>query len=337
MTTTLGRRAATQLEQVILSSQRLGERSKKQYLRDVRSFLEFARMHLKKGATPDSAWNGAMVEQWRDWMREQGVIPTTINGKLAALRYASKRYSELYGGKDFARAPEFLAVAREKKRHALQVDDAQALIATCSTNRPLDLRDLALFTVGFRCGVRREGIVNINIEDLGKKNEDGSRTCTVILKAVPGQPPARHTFMMDAETTAGIDPWLSYLRRAGITSGPLFRAVRKDAAKMARERRKPYGRAPKPVMADPTISETRLSCSGLEKALKKRAAQAGIHFHPHLMRHSLVSWLVAADVPKARIKGLTGHKTDTMIDLYTTDVLQEADPVGNYLPKLGKK
>jgi integrase len=159
----------------------------------------------------------------------------------------------------------------------------------------------------------------------------------VILKAVPGSPPARHTFMMDVETVAGIDPWMAYLRRLGIVSGPLFRAVRKDAAKMAKERRKPYGRPLKPVMKDPTISDTRLSLSGLEKALQKRAVLAGVHFHPHLMRHSLVSLLVAAGLSKARIKGITGHKTDAMIDLYTTDVLQDTDPVGNYLPKLGAK
>ena len=69
--------------------------------------------------------------------------------------------------------------------------------------------------------------------------------------------------------------------------------------------------------------------------VKRRAKQAGIkrHVHPHILRHSFISWCVAAGVPTYRIKAMTGQKSDAIIDLYTTDLDAETNPVSDIVAR----
>ena len=51
-----------------------------------------------------------------------------------------------------------------------------------------------------------------------------------------------------------------------------------------------------------------LTPDGLYKALQKRAAAAGIvDFHPHILRHTFVTWMRAAKVPTEHVAAVTSH------------------------------
>jgi len=70
--------------------------------------------------------------------------------------------------------------------------------------------------------------------------------------------------------------------------------------------------------------------------MKARAHKAGIKgFHPHVFRHTFVSWCQQAGIPAYRIAGVTGHKSTGMLDTYTTDL--DPEPVGGLLPSLRRK
>ena len=149
---------ANELEQVIEGSPRLSARTKKNYLRAVRSFIAFA------GAD----WSGIQVENWRNKLLMEGRKPQTVNLYLAGVRFASRRRAERNQNPmlDFARYAETLRPTEPEPRRALTYEEGAAFIAACEGERPIDLRDMAIAIVGFRTGLRRAGICGIHFEDI---------------------------------------------------------------------------------------------------------------------------------------------------------------------------
>lgn len=287
----------TLLEQVIVTSQKL-PRTVANYLSSVQKFTAFAGQH-------PAQWTSPAVAAWRDRLLADGLRPASVNNCLAGVKTASKLYAAMGYGPDFAKPVSSVRVVQERAREALGHDDALRLLAACRNDQtPVGLRDTALFTLGFRTGARRESLQRLTFDDLKRPK------LTYWIKGG-----SRHTLTADAETWEALDNWITWLRRHGQRSGQVFRALRRH-------------------LDDSYTIGDGLSLRAVNALAKRRGDQAGVRFHPHLWRHSFVSWAVMAGVPKARIKAMTGHKSDTMLDLYTTDLQADADPVGNYLPKL---
>lgn len=288
-------RTMTVLEQAVASNKRKRPRTIANYLRAVRSFQAFAGKSLR-------GWTGAQVEAWRDSLTRQGLAPQSVNNFLCGLRFAVKRAEELGTlEKNFARGADFLYAVKDKKRYARPAHEAATYLTACRGRKLKDIRDFALFTLGFRTGLRRESLALLELEGI-----DGHQL-TVVIKG--GR---QHKLTIDSDAMAAMKPWLDRLREHGIRSGKVFRAI---------DRHERIGKGLRPT--------------AINEIMLRRSIKAGVRFHPHLMRHCFVSWAVAADVPTPRIMAMTGHKREDMIRLYTTDVQAEEDPVGNYLPKLG--
>ena len=199
----------TQLEQVVANSTRLSDRTKTIYLRAVQMFVEFA----------GNDWTGYSVERWRNELA-QTRQPQTVNGYLAAIRYASRRLAELGGDPslDFARYAETLKTGDIDTRRAVTKEQGAAIIAACDQTTPRGIRDRAICVLGFRTGLRRAGIAGIRFRDLN------GNQLIVTLKG--GR---RHSIYLDQETMAALDAWRSWLaENAGITSGYLFRSVGRE-------------------------------------------------------------------------------------------------------------
>jgi integrase len=298
----------TELEQVIERSPRLRPRTKSLYLRAVRRFLDYSA----------GIQSGPMVELWRDHLA-QTCKAQTVNSMLAALRYASKRIAQRHQDPslDFARYAEMLPKEQSQETRALTFEEGAALVFACSGSEPIDLRDRAIVTLGLRTGLRRAAICGLLLSDY-----DGI-DITVTLKG--GK---RHTITLDNETKAVLRPWLVWLHKHGITdAGALFRSL---------SRRR----------VDGTISiGERITPDGLYKAMKRRAETAGIgDFHPHVFRHTFVSWCQQLGIPAYRIAAVTGHSIQTVreptgvsvqsnsVDHYTHELNPE--PLGEKLPSL---
>lgn len=290
----------TELEEIIQSSPRLSPRTKRNYTRAVRRFVAFA-------GAGEANWTGIATEHWRNQLLAQGLKPQTVNLYLSGLRYASRRRAERRQNPllDFARYAETLRPEEPKPRRALTLIEGHRFISACEGDAPRDLRDTAIAVLGFRTGLRRAGICGIRFEDIK------GGTVDVTLKG--GK---RHTIPIDDETGPALNDWMRWLRKQGIKSGPVFRSL-------------PRG--------DNGVGGG-LTTDGLYKAMKRRAKRAGIAgFHPHIFRHTCISWLRQQGVKGWRIAQLTGHRHDgvsdpAMIDHYTTDL--DGTPVSDSIPSL---
>ena len=195
----------TTLEHVVATSTKKRESTKTAYGAAVRSFVGFAGGNV----------SGAACEAWRDALLANGLKPRTVNSKLAAIRFASKRSEALGHGADFARGVEFVSYIKTKTRFARPIGEAMRLLDACRGPRPVDLRDFAMFTLGFRTGLRRESIVNLKLEDIA------GRKFTVLIKG--GR---LHELYVDDHVVAAMAPWIGFLKRSKITTGFVFRSLR---------------------------------------------------------------------------------------------------------------
>jgi integrase len=292
-----------ELEYVVEASPKLSPRSKKNYLRAVRSFVGFA----------GTDWTGIAVERWRDHLLVGGRKPQTVNLYLAGLRFASRRRAERGNNAalDFARYAETLRPDQPAARRALTYEEGAAFIGACEGERPIDLRDMAIAVLGFRTGLRRAGICTIHFEDFS------ANVINVTLKG--GK---KHAIYLDTETVGALGAWGDWLGSQGVHTGPFFRSLSR------------------PQLSGETTIGDSLTADGLLRAMKRRAQKAGIAgFHPHIFRHTCISWLRNQGVPGWRIAQLTGHRSDgvndpAMIGHYTTDLDGATDPVSGHIPSL---
>jgi integrase len=288
---------------VVLDSRQKRPSTKTAYLRAVQSFLDFA------GAVP-SHWTGHAVERWRDALHRAGRKPRTVNAMLSAVKFAAKRLHALDPrNPDFAAAAERFKVYPEKLRTPISVADARRILDAISEDTPRDLRDRALLILGFRTGLRRESLQRLAFEDIDFR----AHRMTVVIKG--GR---RHVLAFDPEVGRALGAWATWLRRLGVASGRVFRALRSTVAR-----------------GGLAIGAT-LSPAAINQLVKQRAAAVGIPFHPHLMRHCFVSWAVSRGVSPAEIMRATGHRNMDMIALYTSLVPGD-EAVGTKLPTLTRR
>lgn len=285
----------TDLELVIANSPRLRQRTKEIYLANVREFISFSQ----------GQFTGPVVELWRDTLNQTRKA-STVNGKLSALRYASRRVAERAQDPrlDFARYAEMLKVERDSdtRRRALSIQEAERLVAACRGPKLIDLRDTTICILGFRTGLRRAGMATLTLDDIALP------AVTATLKG--GH---RHTIHVDPETATALNAWLGALEQREYSKRALFVSCRYEK------------------LGGP------LTPGGLYKAIKRRGDAAGLRdFHPHIFRHSFVSWALESGVPPHRVAAMTGHKTDGMLPTYTTDLQAASVPVGSLLPPLVK-
>lgn len=267
----------TELERMVLGSRRLSAGTRDRYRRAVRDFIAFA------GADP-SAWTPAAVEAWYA-AQLRHVKPQTARVRLGAVRYASRRLSEVHGVVDFARAIEPAPSAPPTKRRALTDDEVKALLAVCDGPRPIDLRDQALVRLGLATGARRAGLAGIRLRDFGTDDRHGHRYVEITLKG--GR---RHRVPVAEQTMRDIDPWLRWRAGARARHDSLF--VTFHATNITSD----------------VSALGPLSADGIYRALRARAERAGITFSPHSMRTTLITRLRSRGVPPHVIAAITGHR-----------------------------
>lgn len=288
----------TVLEQVIESSTRKRASTKRAYRRSVQLFEAFAGAH--------AAYTGAAVERWRDAMLASGLSARTVCTRIAAIKFASKRLEQLGHHRiDFARAVELPAYIKTKKRFARPMSEAVRLLDTCRGSRPCDLRDCAMFSLGFRTGLRRESLAALRLEDIQ------GRRFQVLIKG--GR---IHELHADDEVLGAMRPWIDYLKKNRITTGHVFRSLRPSI--------RPPG----------VLIGARLHPSSINAIMSQRCEQAGLRMHPHLMRHSCISWLLDAGASVFRVQQLTGHRDPASLQEYAHDTRAESEPIGQLLPSL---
>lgn len=286
------------LIQVIERSTRLGDKTKEKYAACVGRFVSFA------GEDP-AAWNGSTVERWRDHLGAK-LGASTVNGHLYALRYASRRLDGLGVGQDFARAAESVPDPKGRKRKSMSLGAVRALMATCDRDRPMDLRDRTIMVIALRTGLRASNLVGLSWGGIK------GRVADCVIKG--GK---HHQVILDDRCLGELERWGLWLESAGKTRrGPIMRRISESVA------------------GDYIAGNPITRRQWVNEMLKDRAAEAGVgDIHPHLFRHTFVSWALEAGVAPHRVMRQTGHSNMATLSQYVTDLEAETNPIGDHLPE----
>jgi len=186
--------------------------------------------------------------------------------------------------------------------------DVDRIVATTgSTVR--ELRDLALLLVGRDLLARRAELVALQVGDV-TRNDDGSGVAT-IRRSKTDQAGEGADCYLGHETLAAVDRWLA---ASGITSGALFRSMKKG------------GNVTERALAAGEVSITL-------KALAKRAKIAvdrAQRVSGHSLRVGMAQDLVAAglDLPAVMVAGR--WKSPTMVATYARKLLAGRGAVAQY-------
>ena len=158
---------------------------------------------------------------------------------------------------------------------ALAPAELRALFAACAADRsPVGVRDGAILSTLYGCGLRRSELVALELADFDPLGE-----CLTIQHGKGNK--ARHAYLAAG---AG-DALARWLKLRGDAPGPLFCPIR----------------AAGPVLRP-------LSAQAVYVILRKRAGGAGVaRFSPHDLRRSFVSGLLDAGADLSTVRELAGH------------------------------
>lgn len=210
--------------------------------------LKFVAHHLFDPATRAADPAHGMPSEVEEGLRSLGLLrsdgphaPSTVRRRLTSWSILT-RWRGLEGAFSSVSLKTALRLAaraagrprQRKSRQAVTADILGQLIATCSTDRLVDMRDHAILLVAFASGGRRRSeLANLRVEDLAEEEPVAAEP------ANPASPllPCLSLHLGRTKTTTAEDDATSlligrpveilrqWLETAGITSGPVFRRI----------------------------------------------------------------------------------------------------------------
>lgn len=288
----------TRLEQVVHDSERLSARSKSLYAASVRLFVGHA-------GADERRWSPALVKDWRDALRGT-LSPQSVNGHLAGLKFAFRRFAAMQYGQDAAAPVEYLKNGpRTRNPEALTAEESRALLATTAGPSVVDRRDRVILHLGLVEGLRRAEMVSLRWEQVASGKLVGLVRKGGKVEAHP----------LDASTIAAIEALAAML--------PVE----------ATERRRPLlTRARNCIGCEPRP----LSVSGIYAIVSERAKQAGLKVAPHELRHTCGSLALQNGVPPWRVAKHLAHESEsTTMRTYAHDLAaEEGESVGRSVARM---
>jgi site-specific recombinase XerD len=179
---------------------------------------------------PRLAFNRVVVLRYRQYLESRSLALSTINVRLAAVRRLA--YEAADSG---LLSPELVAGIRRVKGakclgvrtgNWLSLEQAQTLLKATARASLRETRDNAILALLLGCGLRRSELVALQFEHL--QSRDGH---WVILDLI-GKGRHIRTVPVPEWVKTAVDCWTSAAR---ITSGHLFRPIRKSGAVMTRK------------------------------------------------------------------------------------------------------
>lgn len=174
-------------------------------------------------AEPRGAFSKALLQAYRSRLEAQGLAPSTINVRLAALRKLAAEAA------DNGLLDPVLAAGISKVRGARQfgvragnwltLEEARLLLAAPDSRTLKGKRDRAILASLIGCGLRRSEMVALTVEHLEK------REARWVILDLMGKGSRLRTVPVPGWVKLSIDAWTE---AAGIGEGKLFRAVDKS-------------------------------------------------------------------------------------------------------------
>ena len=272
-------REALRLFDADLRRRGAAERTRKAYGTDAAELAAWATANALTPAEVDYQ----VLRRWAARLSQRGAAPRTMARKLASTRSLFR--SLLEHGEIEANPADLLPAPRlpQTLPKVLKPDDIARLLERIPAATPLDMRDRALFELAYACGLRAEELIDLDVGGIDFDREQvrvegkGSKT-----RFVPAGEPALRTIA-------------AYLERGR----PALANGDGDAALFLSK------------------SGRRLSTSDVRRRLRAwarhAATQTGVH--PHALRHSFATHLLAGGCDLRSLQEMLGHA-----DLATTQV-----------------
>ena len=206
--------AFTLLERVVLDSL-TSLNSRRAYRQALDHFFAWYRRE------PRGTFNRALVQSYRAAIEAEGLAPSTINVRLAALRkLASEAAENGLLDRSVAQSITSLKGVRQAGIRAgnwLTADQARLLLTQPDPSTLRGQRDRAILGLLVCCGLRRTELAGLRPTDIVQR--DGRW----VIADLKGKGSRLRTVPIPAAIKAAIDSWV---RSAKIADGPLFRSTR---------------------------------------------------------------------------------------------------------------
>lgn len=210
---------------------------------------------------------------------QEKYAPATTNKMLCALRKTLKAAWQLdqMTAEDYHKAASIGSVNGETipAGRELSAGEIAALLGVCENDpTPAGARDAAVLAVMYASGLRREEIVNLDLDDY---NQESGRL------VVSGKRRKDRTAYLLNGASRALNDWLDV---RNLEPGPLFMPINKAGV----------------------VQHRRMSTQAIYKLLIKRALRAGVDdFSPHDLRRTFVSDLLDAGADIAIVAKMAGH------------------------------
>lgn len=282
----------------------LAENTQRGYAADSKVFADWCAAEGRTGlpATPDTV-SAFLQSQSRD-----GKAVATIRRRVATISRMHKAAGVANPCSDELVKLAIKGIARtrgtdQRQAAALCERDTVTIRARMGASAK-DARDLALVLTGRDLLARASELVAVTVSDL-ERTDDGMLVKMRRRKTSTES----HPFYIGPEAAQAIEIWT---KRAGISSGPVFRSLTKG------------GRAKDSAMSTRDIRRT-LKAVAVSAKLKDAAAVSG-----HSLRVGMAQDLVAADVDIASVMQAGAWSTPRMVARYTEKLAARRGAVARF-------
>jgi integrase/recombinase XerC len=264
--------------------------TQKAYRQDLQAFAAFLGLDKQKGIEPavwllvnqEAGKANALAHSFQTHLKEQGLSPSSINRKMAALG-SVVRLARKVGLCSFSLDVDHIGVEKLRDTRGPGKEGAQAMMALLEKRTDKKARrDLAMLHLLYDVAMRRGEVCSLDIEHL-----DLSGRCAWVMGKSRNQ---RQRLTLPQKTCEVLSEWLK-VREA--TSGPLF------------------------VALNPAAYGERLSGEGVYYVIDRLGKEIGKRVRPHGLRHAAIT--EALDVTKGdirKVRQFSRHKSMDMLIVY---------------------
>ncbi len=258
------------------------------YKHYLKRFFNFAKISKPKEITANSIRKYRLyLHRWQDNKKGEALKKNTQNYHLIALRnflkYLAKRDIKTLSA-------EKIEIGKSEQREVefLEISEVNRILQSADGADLKTLRNRAILELLFSAGLRVSELVSINREQINLEKQEFS---------VRGKGnKIRIVFISDNAKTA-LEKYLN--KRADIDPAVFIRFVRKDLDKQS--------------------DNLRLTARSIQRIVKHYATKAGIvkNVHPHTLRHSFATDLLANGADIRSVQSMLGHSSITTTQIYT--------------------
>ncbi|MBM0203224.1 tyrosine-type recombinase/integrase [Micromonospora sp. STR1s_5] len=260
------------------------------YRRALRSLAAWLDEH-HPGAAPDQVTR-EHVRGWLVHIREatsSGTARSWFPGVRKFFRWAVEENECDTDPTDGIRTPP----PNQTHTPVLSLDDIRKLLATCSGRGFADRRDAAIIYLFADGGLRLAEAAGLGVDDV----DLAARMVFVSGKGSNRSGPRRRAVPIGIKATRALDRY------------------------MRDRRRHPYAELSELWLGERNRGP--LSISGVDRALERRAASAGLKMHAHMFRHTWASQFRKAGGSEGDLMVLGGWSNRTMLDRYGRAAAEE--------------